>query len=79
MKFILGTKENMAEYFSENGESIPVTIVEAEPVTVTRVFEKGKDGYDAVQVGFGTKKNKQNKHIKIVDIIFIDNMPLIQP
>ena len=56
MKFILGTKENMTEYFSEDGQVIPVTIVLAEPTTVTRVMAKEKDGYDAVQVGFGANK-----------------------
>ncbi len=56
MKFILGTKENMTEYFSEEGVVIPVTIISAGPVTVTRIFEKAKDGYNSVQVGFGTQK-----------------------
>lgn len=56
MKFILGTKLNMTEYFYENGEVVPVSIVSVEPVTVTRVFEKSKDGYDAVQIGFGNQK-----------------------
>jgi large subunit ribosomal protein L3 len=59
MKFLLGTKENMAEYFSEEGESIPVTIVSAGPVTVTRVFEKSTDGYNSVQVGFGVQKKER--------------------
>ncbi len=59
MKFILGTKENMAEYFSEDGKVIPVTIVSAGPMTVTRIFEKAKDGYDSVQVGFGTQKKER--------------------
>lgn len=59
MKFILGTKENMAEYFSENGTVFPVTVVSAGPVTVTRIFEKGKDGYDSVQVGFGLQKKER--------------------
>lgn len=62
MKFILGTKENMTEYFSEDGTVIPVTVVSAGPVTVTRVFEKSKDGYNAVQLGFGIqKKHRINK------------------
>jgi large subunit ribosomal protein L3 len=47
MKFILGTKENMAEYFSEDGAVIPVTIVSVPPVTVTRIFSKERDGYDS--------------------------------
>jgi len=59
MKFILGTKENMSEYFREDGTVVPVTIVSAPPSTVTRIFEKAKDGYDSVQVGFGTQKKER--------------------
>ncbi len=59
MKFILGTKENMTEYFSTDGTVIPVTIVGAGPVVVTRVFSKDKDGYNSVQVGFGTQKKER--------------------
>ncbi|MFA5932360.1 MAG: 50S ribosomal protein L3 [Candidatus Paceibacterota bacterium] len=59
MKFILGTKENMAEYFSEDGMVVPVTIVNAGPITVTRIFEKAKDGYNSVQVGFGVQKKER--------------------
>ena len=59
MKFILGTKENMTEYFSSEGVVIPVTILSAGPVTVTRIFEKSKDGYDSVQVGFGAQKKER--------------------
>lgn len=59
MKFILGTKENMAEYFSENGAVTPVTIVSVPPTTVTRIFEKSKDGYNSVQVGFGVQKKER--------------------
>jgi large subunit ribosomal protein L3 len=56
MKFILGTKENMTEIFTDDGVVVPVTVINAGPVTVTRIFEKSKDGYDAVQVGFGSQK-----------------------
>lgn len=59
MKFILGQKENMMEYFTEDGTVVPVTIVSAGPLTVTRVFTKELDGYDAVQVGYGTKKKEK--------------------
>lgn len=59
MKFILGTKENMAEYFSEDGAVVPVTVLSVPPVTVTRIFEKSKDGYDSVQVGSGTQKKER--------------------
>jgi len=65
MKFILGTKENMTEYFSEEGQVIPVTILSVGPVTVTRVFEKAKDGYNAVQVGFGTQKEQRITKAKL--------------
>ena len=59
MKFILGTKENMAEFFREDGTVVPVTIVSVPPVTVTKVFEKSKDGYDSVQIGFGVQKKER--------------------
>ena len=62
MKFILVKKENMTEYFSEDGAVIPVTVVSAGPVTVMKIFSKNKDGYNAVQVGFGVgKKDRINK------------------
>ncbi len=48
----------MTEYFSEDGVVIPVTVISAGPVTVTKIFEKSKDGYSAVQVGFGDGKKK---------------------
>ena len=59
MKFILGKKENMTEYFSPEGQVFPVTIVSAGPITITKIFEKLKDGYDAVQVGFGIQKKER--------------------
>lgn len=49
----------MTEYFSEKGEVFPVTIVSTPPTTVIRILKKDKDGYDAVQVGFGTQKEKR--------------------
>lgn len=52
----------MTEYFEKDGKVIPVTVIVAGPVMVTRVFETSKDGYDSVQVGFGTeKKNRISK------------------
>lgn len=65
MKFILGTKENMTEYFTEDGVVVPVTILSVPPVTVTRVFEKEKDGYNSVQVSFGLKKKKEHKEFRL--------------
>ena len=48
----------MTEYFEEDGQVVPVTIISAGPMTVTRVFEKAKDGYNSVQVGFGQGKQR---------------------
>lgn len=59
MKFILATKEKMTEYFDESGKVVPVTILSAGPITVTRVFSKDSDGYDSVQVGYGTQKKER--------------------
>ena len=49
----------MTEYFSPEGVVVPVTILSAGPVTVTRIFEKSKDGYDSVQVGYGVQKKER--------------------
>lgn len=58
MKFILGKKENMTEYFSEDGKVFPVTVVALDTMTVTQVKTKEKDGYSSVQIGFSEKKAK---------------------
>jgi len=55
-KFIIGTKLGMSQIFAENGDMIPVTVIEAEPNTVVQVKTKEKDNYEAVQLGMGTKK-----------------------
>jgi len=56
MKFILGTKEKMTQLFDKEGKIIPATIIKAGPVKITQIKTKEKDGYEAVQVGFGAKK-----------------------
>ena len=56
MKFILGTKVNMIQYFSEDGKVYPATLLSAGPIVVTQVKNKETDGYEAVQVGFGSQK-----------------------
>ena len=48
----------MTSIFSEDGQLIPVTVVEAGPCTVYGVRTKERDGYDALQLGFGEKKEK---------------------
>ena len=65
MAFILGTKEEMTQVFTEKGGAIPVTAIKTGPLTVTQVKTKEKDGYTAVQVGFGSKKeNRISKPMK---------------
>ncbi|MBI2637414.1 MAG: 50S ribosomal protein L3 [Candidatus Sungbacteria bacterium] len=58
MKFILGEKIGMTQIFDAEGSVSPVTVVLATPNVVTQVRTKEKDGYEAIQVGFGTRKEK---------------------
>ena len=58
MKGILGRKIGMTQIFTEAGEVVPVTVVEAGPVVVTQVKTIENDGYNAVQVGFVDAKEK---------------------
>jgi large subunit ribosomal protein L3 len=55
---IIGKKIGMTTYFTENGDAVPCTVIEAGPCVITQVKTKEKDGYDAIQVGFGTKREK---------------------
>ena len=57
-KFILGTKEQMTQYFTEEGKAIPVTVVTVSPLTVTQVKTTDTDGYEAVQYGAGVRNEK---------------------
>lgn len=61
MKFILGKKLEMSQIFDENGNCIPVTLVEAGPCFITQIKKKEKDGYQALQVGFIKKTKKIKK------------------
>ena len=56
MKAILGKKVGMTQIFTESGEVVPVTVIEAGPETVTQIKTVETDGYDAVQVGFSEAK-----------------------
>jgi large subunit ribosomal protein L3 len=58
MKFILAKKQNMTQVFDESGRVSAVTILNAGPVVVTQVKNAEKDGYTAVQVGYGIRKEK---------------------
>jgi large subunit ribosomal protein L3 len=57
MKALLGTKIGMTQIISEDGKAVPVTLIQAGPVTVTQVKTVETDGYTAVQVAYGEGKN----------------------
>ena len=70
MKALLGTKIGMTQIISEDGRAVPVTLIQAGPVTVTQVKTVDTDGYNAVQVGFGEGKNLSKAvagHLKAAD------------
>ncbi len=55
-KFFVGTKKGMTQVFDDKGVVHPVTVISAEPVTVTQVKTVENEGYAAVQVGYGVQK-----------------------
>ncbi|MDO8507720.1 MAG: 50S ribosomal protein L3 [bacterium] len=83
MKAILAKKIGMTNYFNDKGEMVPVTLVEAGPCVITQIKTKEKDGYEAVQIGFGEKKKlgkalaghlgkAKSRHLKEVEMDVTD-------
>jgi large subunit ribosomal protein L3 len=67
---MLGKKIGMTRVYSEQGQAVPVTVIEAGPCVVVQKKTEAKEGYNAIQVGFGLKKETRlNKpeagHFKI--------------
>ena len=58
MKGILGRKLGMTQVFTKSGKLIPVTVIEVEPNVVTQIKTMENDGYEAIQLGFDTKREK---------------------
>lgn len=58
MQGLLGKKIGMTSFFTESGDVFPVTVIEAGPCKVVSIRTKENDGYNAVQLGFGEKKEK---------------------
>ena len=58
MPGIIGRKVGMTSIYSAEGKSLPCTVIEAGPCVVTQVKTQDRDGYEAVQLGFGEKKEK---------------------
>ena len=85
MAGIIGKKLGMSSFFSEDGKSIPCTMIEAGPCVVTQIKDVEKDGYEAIQLGFSDKKEikvnnaekghakKANTVAKKVYVEFADN------
>lgn len=71
MKALLGTKIGMTQIISPEGAAIPVTLIQAGPMTVTQVKTVETDGYNAVQVAYGEGKNLSKAvagHVKPANI-----------
>jgi len=62
---LLGKKIGMTQVFTETGESVPVTVIQAGPCVVLQVKSEDKDGYSAVQLGFDDKKPARGKKPEI--------------
>ena len=60
---LFGKKVGMTQFFTEEGNRVPVTVVQAGPVTVVQKKSKEKDGYQAVQVGFEPVKESKLKNV----------------
>lgn len=56
MRHLYGIKRGMSRIFTESGEAIGVTVVEAKPTPIVQVKTKATDGYDAIQVGVGDRR-----------------------
>lgn len=65
MKGILGKKIGMTQVFTSSGKLVPVTVIEVEPNVVTQIKTKEHDGYDAIQLGTHTVKEKSSNKPKI--------------
>jgi large subunit ribosomal protein L3 len=59
MMGLIGRKVGMTQHFDAKGEVVPVTVIQAGPCTVTDVRTKDRDGYVAVQLGYGTNKESR--------------------
>lgn len=71
MKALLGTKVGMTQILGDDGVTVPVTLIQAGPCTVTQVKSVEKDGYKAVQIGYGQGKNLSNAvagHVKAAKV-----------
>lgn len=59
MTGLIGKKIGMTQVFGADGSVVPVTVIQTGPCVVVQKKEKAKDGYSALQLGFGSKKNQR--------------------
>ena len=59
MKYTIATKQNMTQLFDENGKVYPATVLSFGDLKVVQTKNSEKDGYEAIQIGFGTKSKTQ--------------------
>lgn len=58
IKTFIGEKIGQSQRFDDKGKRIPVTVIEANPCNIIQIKNISKDGYDALQVGYGVRKSK---------------------
>jgi large subunit ribosomal protein L3 len=61
MAGIIGKKVGMTRIFDDSGAQVPVTVIEAGPCPITQIKTKDRDGYEALQLGFGAKKARRTR------------------
>jgi large subunit ribosomal protein L3 len=59
MTGLIGKKVGMTQFYNAEGNAVPVTVVQTGPCVVVQKKESGRDGYSALQVGFGSKKGQR--------------------
>ena len=57
---LVGKKQGMSRFFTEEGNAFPVTVISIEPNTITQIKTVEIDGYNSIQVTTGNKKRKES-------------------
>lgn len=70
---LLGRKVGMTQVFGENGEAIPVTVLQVGPCTVLQIRNQEKDGYDAVQLGYLDKPRRKATRPETGHVVRLDS------
>lgn len=76
MSAILGKKLGMTQIFKEDGEVVPVTVIEAGPCPVTAIRREDRDGYSAVQLGFDQVKESKLSKAELGHLAKADAAPM---